>query len=406
MDMSVPTGLPAGLAFLPSWLNPSKDPLAFDAALAVWCRASGWKGAGVVWPLEGPAVGLQVRADGVTEPTPAPPEAGEVLRTIQSGHGTVIWAKPNSCGRLYATIQPAGRPPGVSWADRAGAAAWTEADRQYLILSAALIERSLLLATKAGSLIDADRLHQRLSDAASLAGRMAHDFNTVLTGIIGFADLTLPLLAANSQPSRYVQQLADVGKRGHTFTQELHQLSRAGGASPLPTHLSAVLAKEEMRLRSLFPAGFQLGADLPAGLPTVAMDAGPLAIVLGHLIQNGLEAGGSPPRVAVAARTLDLTATEAKGYLGAVRPGPHVEVRVTDAGPGVKPEHRSKLFTEPFFTTKLRHRGLGLAVVYRTLHAHAGGVKLDPPAEPGISVRFVLPPGAVRPPVAATPITL
>jgi signal transduction histidine kinase len=403
--MSVPTGLPGGLAFLPTWMTGSNDPLAFDAALAAWCRASGWRSVGVVWPVAGPQVAIQVRPDGVAEPAALPPEANEVLRTIQAGNPTVVWQLPASCGRLYAVFQPAGRPAGVVWVERSGADAWTETDRQYLLLSVAMMERSPLLAGKVGPMIDAERLQQRLSDASVIAGRMAHDFDNVLTGIIGFADLTVPLLPAGAQPTKFVQQIADVGKRGIAFTQQLHQLSRAGQTKPQPGVIAAVVAKEEARLRPQHPAGFQLTTDVPAALPAVAMEAGPLGVVLGHLIQNAVEAGGSPPRVAVSARMVELSAANAKTYLGAVRPGPHVEVRVTDGGGGIKPEIRARLFAEPFYTTKMRHRGLGLAVVYRTLFAHLGGIRLDPPtpSDVGTSVRVVLPPAAVRPPVAASP---
>ncbi len=405
--MSAPTGLPGGLAFLHTWLTGSKDPLAFDAALAAWCRASGWRAAGLVWPAGGPQVAIQVR-DGVAEAATLPPEAGEVLRTIQSGNPTVVWQLPNSCGRMYAAFQPSGRAAGVVWAERAGADVWTEADRQYLLLSVALMERSPLLSGKVGPVIDAERLQQRLADAAVIAGRMAHDFDNVLTGIIGFADLTLPLLPAGAQPTKFVQQIADVGKRGITFTQQLHQLNRAGQTKPQPGVIAVAVGKEEARLRPQHPAGFQLTTDVPAALPPVAMEASPLGMVLGHLLQNAIESGGQPPRAAVSARVVELTAADVKNYLGAVRPGPHVEVRIQDGGGGIKPEVRARLFAEPFYTTKMRHRGLGLAVVYRTLVAHLGGIRLDPPAvtDVGTSVRIVLPPAAVRPPVAVSPTAI
>ncbi|MCU0703423.1 MAG: ATP-binding protein [Fimbriiglobus sp.] len=405
--MSAPTGLPAGLAFLPTWLNGSKDPLAFDAALAAWCRATGWRTAGIVWPVGNPQLSVQVR-DGVTEPAVLAPEAAEVLKTLQSGNPTVLWQLPGSCGRLYAPFQPSGRAAGLVWVERVGTDTWTDADRQYLLLSVALMERSPLLAGKVGPILDAERLQQRLNDASVIAGRMAHDFDNVLTGIIGFADLTVPLLPSGSQPTKFVQQIADVGKRGIVFTQQLHQLSRAGQTKPQPGVIAAALAKEEARLRPLHPAGFQLTTDVPAGLPAVGMEAGPLGVVVGHLLQNAVEAGGQPPRAAVSARLVELSAADAKGYLGAVRPGPHVEVRVTDVGGGIKPEVRARLFAEPFYTTKTRHRGLGLAVVYRTLHAHHGGIRLDPQSatDIGTSVRVVLPPAAVRPPVAASPTVI
>ena len=66
---------------------------------------------------------------------------------------------------------------------------------------------------------------------------------------------------------------------------------------------------------------------------------------------------------------------------------------MADNGPGIKPEVRRRLFAEPFFTTKVRHRGLGLAVCYRILCAHRGGIQLSPVAAPGTGtqVRVVLP---------------
>jgi signal transduction histidine kinase len=132
------------------------------------------------------------------------------------------------------------------------------------------------------------------------------------------------------------------------------------------------------------------------------MENGPLGVVLGHLLENATEATPPGGRVVVSARLVELTPADSRGYLGQVGPGPHVEVAVQDSGPGIRPEVRAKLFVEPFHTTKVRHRGLGLAIVYRTLYAHRGGVRLDPapPPETGTVARVVIPPAAARPAVA------
>jgi signal transduction histidine kinase len=86
-------------------------------------------------------------------------------------------------------------------------------------------------------------------------------------------------------------------------------------------------------------------------------------------------------------------------------------VTVQDTGPGIKPEVRARLFAEPFYTTKVRRRGLGLAIVYRTLSAHRGGVRIEPvpPPDSGTLARVVIPPAA-RPAVVpalvtSTPVT-
>ena len=162
------------------------------------------------------------------------------------------------------------------------------------------------------------------------------------------------------------------------------------------------MGKEEARLRPALAPGVQFLSAVPANLAHVGMENGPLAVVLGHLLENAVEATPPGGRVVVSARLVELTPADARGYLGQVGPGPHVEVAVQDSGPGIRPEVRSKLFVEPFYTTKVRHRGLGLAIVYRTLYAHRGGVRLDPapPPETGTVARVVIPPAAARPAVA------
>jgi signal transduction histidine kinase len=404
--MSSPSGLSAGLAFLPNWLNDAKDVQVLDALLSGWVKSSGWRAAGVVWPADSkaPDLVIQARADGVERGSFPPPEVSEVLRALRSGSVTVVWQVPGSSGRLYAPLTPTGRPGGLIWAERAANEPWTEADRNYLRLSGRLIERSPALAAAVGPVVDPERLQHRLGDAAVIAGRMAHDFDNILTGIIGFSDLSVPLLPAGSQQAKFVAEIGKVGQRGIQFTQQLHQLSRSGQSKPQPGSVAAVVTREEARLRQVLPNAPQVVTAIPSGLHSVAMDGGPLSAVLGHLLENASEASPPGGRVVVTAKLVELGVADARSYLGQVGPGPHVEVTVQDSGPGIKPEVRAKLFVEPFYTTKVRHRGLGLAIVYRTLCAHRGGVRIESaaPPETGTVVRVVIPPAVARPAVAPT----
>ena len=103
---------------------------------------------------------------------------------------------------------PVGRPLGLVWADKQAGQPWTDAERAYLSLTAKTMERSPAVAAAIGPVIDPERLSQRLSDAALIAGRMAHDFDNILTGIIGFADLTATLLGPGSQAAGFVGEVA------------------------------------------------------------------------------------------------------------------------------------------------------------------------------------------------------
>src|SRR5262249_11169930 len=73
------------------------------------------------------------------------------------------------------------------------------------------------------------------------------------------------------------------------------------------------------------------------------------------------------------------------------RPGSQVEVAIADTGIGMTPEVQRRLFSEPFFTTKPRRRGFGLATAYGILHAHKGGLRLYAGGEGGVVARVLLP---------------
>ena len=400
--MSSPGTLTAALNFVPSWWQDGAEKPTLDAQLAGLVKACGWRGAGFVWPAEGMvAVSKAVQGATVLEGN-VPPEVPDAVRRTKAGEGTAFYSVANSSGRVYAPVMPTGRPMGLLWADHVAGSPWTEQDRAYLALTAKMMERSPCVAAAIGPVIDPDTLNQRLGDAAVIAGRMAHDFDNILTGIIGFADLAGPSLPAGSQAGKFVSEIGKVGQRGIVFTQQLHHLSRSAQVKPNPGAVSAAVQKEEQRLKAALAPNTKFEKDIPPNLPSVALEAGPLQTVLGHLLENAVEACPAGGLVRVTAEPVELAEPEARSYLGRAGAGAFLRVTITDTGTGIKPEHRKRLFVEPFFTTKVRHRGLGLAVAYRILFAHRGGILIDPVPPPGTGthVRVVLPLAAARPPAA------
>ena len=402
--MSIPGDLSAALAYVPRWWPDTTDPAALDGLLVGWLKATGWRAVGFVWPAgDHAAVGKVVNGTLIADLVP--PEVPDAARRVKAGEPTVLYLLSGSAGRVYAPVVPAGRPLGLVWGEKVAGQPWTDADKAYLTLTARTMERSPAVAAAIGPVVDPDRLSQRLADSAVIAGRMAHDFDNILTGIIGFADLTAPLLPPTSQAAGFVAEVARVGQRGITFTQQLHQFSRSGQPRPNPGAITSAVLKEEARLRPVAHPNLRVERDLPVTLPAAAMEAGPLQTVIGHLMENAVEACPQGGLVRVTARQVELTDADARGYLGKVAAGPHLLVTVADTGTGIKPEVRRRLFAEPFFTTKVRHRGLGLAIAYRTLCTHRGGVRLDAVPAPGTGTeaRVVLPVSAGRAPAVTPP---
>jgi signal transduction histidine kinase len=396
--MSNPGTLSTALAFVPNWWQETTEAGAFDKLLRGCAQACGWRACGFVWPGDNtPAVVRMVQGGALVEAS-SPPEIPDAVRRIRGGEDTVIYSVPGTTGRVFAGVQPIGRPLGVIWAERVAGQPWSEADHAYLVLTGKTIERSPALAALVGPVLDPDKLSTRLGDASVIAGRMAHDFDNILTGIIGFSDLTLPMLPPGSQAASFVAEIGKVGQRGIQFTQQLHQLSRSGQIKPQPGTVLVAVAKEETRLKPAMSPNVRIEKDLPPNLPAVALESGPLQIVLGHLLENAIEACPQGGLVRVSARPVELSEADAKMFLGKAGVGPHLLVSLTDTGIGIKPEVRRRLFAEPFHTTKVRHRGIGLAIVFRILSSHRGGIQIDPVPAPGTGtqVRVVLPLAAAR----------
>ena len=406
--MSSPGTLAAGLAFVPNWWQETTDPAAFDSLLAGWVRASGWKSAGFAWPAEGanPTARI-VQGPAVIEDRNGPAELADAARRIRGGESTVLFALANSGSRAYAAVLPPTRPLALLWADKTAGQTWTEAERAFVGLTAKAMERSPVVALLLGQPIDADRLAQRLADASVIAGRIAHDFGNVLTGIIGFSDLIGPMLPPGTPQAAYMAEIAKSGQKGITFTRQLQQFARSGETRPTPGSIAGALAREEARLRPVMHPALRIEKELPPNMPGVAVESEPLQVALGHLLENAVEACPQGGTIRITATPTELTEAEAQTYLGKVVAGPHLLLTLSDTGTGMKPEVRRRLFAEPFHTTKIKHRGLGLATVYRTLAAHRGGIKIEPVPAPatGTVVRVVFPFAAARPPaLTVTPM--
>lgn len=399
------------LGFVPEWCVEGSEPSVLEGLLARWEGICGWRGCGVALPTGDELVGMTVR--GGVASAELPPEMPDAVRRLRSGEAGVLYSAADSSGRYFAAVSLAGRGVGAVWAESPREQPWGEFEQAYLVLTGRVLEHSPVVQVLIGPIIDPQRLHQRLADAAVIAGRMAHDFDNILTGIVGFSDLALPLVPSGSQAASYIAEIAKVGQRGIQFTQQLHQLSRSGQHKPTAGSVALAVAREEGRLKPQMHPHLRVEKELPVQLPNVALDTSVLQVVLGHILENAVEACPQGGSVRVSARVQALGPAEARTFLGRVKPGEHVVVSVVDSGSGLKPEVRRRLFVEPFFTTKVRHRGLGLAIVYRILWVHHGGISLEPvlPPASGTQVRLALPlataPATTLPATAAgkTPAT-
>jgi signal transduction histidine kinase/ActR/RegA family two-component response regulator len=298
---------------------------------------------------------------------------------------------------LATLLQGSDGVPWVLWLEDA-ARTWSDAEAAALALAASVLARWLHARAPEGSCprwveqLDRAVRQQNLEISAAVTRRLAHDFGNVLTGILGFTELALAQQVPATTPlASYLNEVYRAAQTGALLTQQLRLFSRRQAGSSRSCPLTAVLAEQEARLFSAREAGVNLRLNVPTDLPAVALDAEHLAHVLSALLDNAREALLGPGSISVSARPVELSAADTRELYGSLRPGAHVEIIIADTGIGLSPEVQKRLFSEPFFTTKPRRRGCGLAVAYGILQAHHGGFRLYAGEERGVVARVLLP---------------
>jgi CheY-like chemotaxis protein len=136
-------------------------------------------------------------------------------------------------------------------------------------------------------------------------------------------------------------------------------------------------------------------------LPKLAIEPEALRQALSQLADNAHEAITDRGVVTLTARAVELSAADCLELLGSPRPGRHLEIAVSDTGCGLPAELRGRPYPEVFFSTKPRHRGLGLAIVQGVMQTFRGGWRFGPHPELGTTARLFVPALATEQPEPA-----
>jgi signal transduction histidine kinase/ActR/RegA family two-component response regulator len=315
---------------------------------------------------------------------------------LQQTRKAVILPRP-ATGSLLVTGTDAG--PDMSWVlwlEDTRRSSWTVGENAALLLAVQAL-RHCELPQETTTPRWAEQLNrvarqQRMETAAGVARRIAHDYGNVFTGILGFTELSLGHPAPNATlVHSYMSEVYRTAQNGARLTHQLRLFSRRQSVNTHPCSLAAALQEEVTRLAVPPHGSERLHLDLSPGLPPLAIDTEHLRHALGALLDNACDATNGHGPVHVRARSADLAGPDCADYFGDLRPGAHVVIEISDHGPGMNAEVRQRVLAEPFFTTKPRHRGLGLAVAYGILHAHRGGLRLQNGTDQGVIATVAVP---------------
>ena len=239
---------------------------------------------------------------------------------------------------------------------------------------------------------------QRAESLGVLAGGLAHDFNNLLVAVIGNADLALRELDEGKSGRTAIENIRTAGLRAAELTHQLLAYAGRGGAGT--TRIEPALLVEELLriIASSIPDDVKIHVELPAKL-AVRGDPAQLRQVLLNLINNARDAlVGRGGEIRIRGSAAHLNGDPDPDDVLTPPVGSYIAIEVADNGQGVDADTRRRVF-EPFFSTKQRGHGLGLAAAVGIVRAHGGGIRVS--SRPGDGARFVLFwPAAVTAPIA------
>lgn len=231
---------------------------------------------------------------------------------------------------------------------------------------------------------------QQLEAIGRLAGGVAHDFNNILSIIMGHGELLLATVAADERVRNGVEQIQRAADRAASLTQQLLAFSRRQVLQPKVMDLNEAVADTQKMLARVIGEDIELVASLHPSLVAVKVDPGQVEQVLMNLAINARDAMPQGGKLTMETSNVNVTADQRHDL--ELRPGHYVMLRVTDTGCGMNAETLSHIF-EPFFTTKAMGKGtgLGLATVYGIVKQSGGNIFVESEVGDGTEFRIYLP---------------
>jgi len=228
---------------------------------------------------------------------------------------------------------------------------------------------------------------QKLDSLGVLAGGLAHDFNNILTAIIGNISLARIMTGEEHKASRRLTECEKAASRAAEITRQLLTFSRGG--DPERTRVDTRQLLQEAVSFSLYGSNCRGRFEIDESVWHLDADAGQLHQAVNNLVINALQAMPEGGLVTVKAANATIEAGEAR----LLPAGRYVRIAITDHGCGI-PQEQLKLIFDPYFTTKDHGTGLGLTSVYSIVKRHGGLLRVESAEGSGSSFEMLLPAAA------------
>ena len=224
---------------------------------------------------------------------------------------------------------------------------------------------------------------QKLESLAILTGGLGHDFNNIITAILGNIDLCLATTEPEHKSYAFLQPAKEATLRVRDLTQRLQMLSRPSKPVLSPASLP------EIAKGVTLPKEIEITYNFAKNLQQADIDPGQIAKVFEYLLSNSVQAMPANGKVHISHRNFINN-----GDITGLRRGDYIQTSIHDNGHGIAPEIFDQIF-DPYFTTRGRSKekgsGLGLATVLSIIKRHKGFITADSNTDEGATFTFYLP---------------
>lgn len=219
---------------------------------------------------------------------------------------------------------------------------------------------------------------------SQLAGNIAHDFKNLMTGVIGNLSIAKNHLDETHQSTQAILRAEKASKRATELAQSLMEVARPGTAKKARCAVKKII--DECLTFSLNSCKNNIEVSLEAEAVEVAISEGELCQIMNNIILNALQAMPGNGTLNMKVETVIIPL--ANDF--AAEPGKYIQFELRDNGQGMTPEVLAKVF-DPYFTTKGRGNGLGLASVKNLVQKNGGAIKISSEEKIGTTVTILLP---------------
>jgi PAS domain S-box-containing protein len=241
--------------------------------------------------------------------------------------------------------------------------------------------------------LEADlRQAQKMDSIGRLAGGVAHDFNNILSVVVGYSELLLARTWLDDDVRVEIGEILRAGEHAGRLTRQLLAFARRQPSEPRVISINTLVEDLSRMLARLIGEDIHMHTVLEPSLGLVRVDRGQIEQVIVNLAINARDAMPNGGNLVIETRNLRIERESDEALRAAFRPGDYMRMSIRDSGVGMSEQVRSQAL-EPFFTTKDlgRGTGLGLATCYGVVSKAEGYLTIDSAPGQGTTVHIYLP---------------